>query len=200
MHAGYRQTETEKSGHTDGVPAETEPPRAAEGARSGPPAANAAFLIMALGRRTRDQVDAGLRALGLTYRHFSALGHLAGQPGLSYSELGRRAGVTAQSMQATVNRLERDGAVERVTDPGRGRISQLRVTPRGHQLLRAGAAVVSEAEAELLAVLEPEQRRAFTGSLFTVFRAGLGPGRPPGQNPTPRQDPTGAPDEESNSP
>jgi DNA-binding MarR family transcriptional regulator len=165
------------------VPAETEPTRAAEGARSGPPPANAAFLIMAVGRRTRERVDTGLRALGLTYRHFSALGHLARQPGLSYSELGRRAGVTAQSMQATVNRLERDGAVERVTDPGRGRTSRLRVTPRGHQLLRAGAAVVTEAEAELLAVLEPEQRRAFTDALFTVFRAGLGPGPPPGQNP-----------------
>ncbi|MDQ2707033.1 MAG: MarR family transcriptional regulator [Actinomycetota bacterium] len=38
------------------------------------------------------------------------LGHLAGEPGLSYSELGRRAGVTAQSMQATLRQLEERGA------------------------------------------------------------------------------------------
>jgi len=39
-----------------------------------------AFLLMALGRRVRSQVEETLRGSGLTLRHVSALGHLASQP------------------------------------------------------------------------------------------------------------------------
>ena len=132
-----------------------------------------AFLLMALGRRTRERVDAGLRELGLTYRHVSVLGHLAGRPDLSYSELARRAGVTPQSMQATVLRLEDDGAIERTTDPGRGRTSQLRVTERGRELLRAGTAVVAGVEADLLARVPDDQRRPLAEALAAAFFATL---------------------------
>ena len=51
-------------------------------------------------------------------RHFSALGHLAHQPGLSYSELARRDGITTQSMQSTLLQLQEMGAVERLYRSG----------------------------------------------------------------------------------
>lgn len=145
-----------------------------------PPPANAAFLLMALGRRVRTQVEDRLRASGLTYRHLSALGHLAGQPDLSYSELARRAGVTAQSMQATVSHLEQLGAVERTTEPGRGRPSRLRVTDEGRRLVQAGMAVVADAEEDLLAGLGPDRRRRLTADLSELFRSS------PGGSPGPR--------------
>ena len=133
-----------------------------------------AFLLMALGRRARERVDAGLAGMGLAYRHLSVLGHLSGRPDLSYSELARRAGVTPQSMSATVARLEDDGAIERVTDPGRGRTSQLRLTDLGRERLRAGRAVVARVEEELLRAVPSDERSRLADTLVAVFRASAG--------------------------
>jgi DNA-binding MarR family transcriptional regulator len=140
---------------------------------SGPPALNAAFLVIALGRMIRDDVDGHLREHALSMRHLSALGHLSGQPGLSYSELARRAGITPQSMQATLQQLEGLHAVERRTVAGRGRTARLHVTDTGTELLRQGQRVIEAAEEQLIADLPAEQRPAFTAMLATVFTSAL---------------------------
>jgi len=134
-----------------------------------PPPASAAFLVMALGRLVRDEVEAELRSQGLPLRHLSALGHLAGEPGLSYSELARRAGVTAQSMQATLRQLEQSGAVERRTEPGRGRTAHLEVTAVGADLVAAGHAAMTDADRRLLDALPTDQHAELTGALLTAF-------------------------------
>lgn len=100
--------------------------------------ASPAFLLISLGRLVREEVETDLRDYGLSLRHLSALGHLSHEPGLSYSELGRRAGIAAQSMQATLRQLEELGAVERRNIAGRGRKAQLHVTSVGARLLRLG--------------------------------------------------------------
>lgn len=140
-------------------------------ARPGPPAPNIAFLTMAVGRRVRVLVDAALDQHGLTYRHLSALGHLAGDPDLSYAELARRGGVTTQSMQATLGHLQQRGAVEQRNPPGRGRRAQLRLTPTGTDLLRLGTAAIDSVEEKLVANLSVEQRGHTAAGLFTVFSA-----------------------------
>ncbi len=133
-----------------------------EGAGSGRrPPLSAAFLLMALGRRVTEYVEGRLREDGITLRHLSALGHLHRQPGISYSELARRAGVTPQSMQDTLRLLESLGAVARETEPGRGRTATLRVTDEGHRLRVAGQAVITEADA-LIAAAVPDGRLAET--------------------------------------
>ncbi len=66
------------------------------------------------------------------------------------------------------------GAVERTTEPGRGRPSRLRVTDEGRSLLRAGSAVVADAEEDLLAGLDPDRRRRLTADLSVLFRNSLG--------------------------
>ena len=106
---------------------------------------NAAFLLIAVGRMTRERVDEGLVELGLALRHVSALGHLAREAGLSYSELARRAGITVQSMQATLHQLEQVNAIERRTLPGRGRRAQLQVTHSGRKLLAQAWVVMNAA-------------------------------------------------------
>ncbi|MGL5851565.1 MAG: hypothetical protein ACRCZD_12355, partial [Phycicoccus sp.] len=63
-----------------------------------PPSPSIALLTM--GRLVERRVAAALDELGLTVRGFGALGHLAGDPGISFTELARRAGVTVQSMHA----------------------------------------------------------------------------------------------------
>lgn len=101
---------------------------------AGPPSrllASPVMLLIALGRIAREELDDVLAGDGLSLRHLGALGHLRRTPRLSYSGLGRRAGVTAQSMQATVSHLERIGAVSRSDATGRGRAADLTVTSAG---------------------------------------------------------------------
>lgn len=150
---------------TKGSPAPT------PGAEASLPPLSPAFLLIGLGRLLRVEVEGALRAHGLSLRHLSALGHLAREPGLSYSELGRRAGVTAQSMQATLRQLEERGAVQRRTEPGRGRTARLHVTAAGTELLTIGQREITEADRRLLRDVPPESHAQLVESLLAVFVA-----------------------------
>jgi DNA-binding MarR family transcriptional regulator len=130
---------------------------------------NAASLIMTLGRRTRDRVDRDLRSHGITLRHLSALGHLHLEPGISYSELARRANVTPQSMRITLQGLEDRGAVQRSSDPGRGKTATLHLTREGHRLHKYGRDVIAEAETELLERIPPKLRQWFVDALTSAL-------------------------------
>ena len=110
-------------------------------------------------------------------RHVSALGHLRRQPGLSYSELARRAGITVQSMQATLTALEDAGAVERYGG-GRGRAVTLTITPRGEQLLDGALRAFDRVDRDLATLLGP----AAAQDLTTMLGAFLG--RPPPRTPS----------------
>lgn len=130
---------------------------------------SAAFLLSGLGRIVREEIETSLRGLDLSLRHLSALGHLSRTPGLSYSELGRRAGVTAQSMQATLRQLESVGAVERITLAGRGRTAELHVTDEGRELLARGREAVGRVDDSLLGDLEPQEKEQLTRLLLRTF-------------------------------
>lgn len=144
-----------------------QPPASARSELSGE--VSSAFFLMALGRWIRSDVEETLRGSGLTLRHVSALGHLAHQPGLSYSELARRAGVSAQSMQATLGQLEQRRAVEKRTPGGRGRTAQLHLTATGEALLVQGRDAISAADGQLMACLTGRQREQLTSLLFELF-------------------------------
>lgn len=135
--------------------------------------ASPAFLLMSLGRIVREEVETALHAHGSSLRHLSALGHLSRQPGLSYSELGRRAGITPQSMQVTLRQLEGLGAVERRTLPGRGRTAKLHLTPTGSDLLRRGQQAIHDADQVLLADVPAEQEEVLTTVLLQAFTAAI---------------------------
>jgi DNA-binding MarR family transcriptional regulator len=135
----------------------------------GPPEPSAAFLLMAVGRRLREQVEQRLHDEGIAMRHLSALGHLAPNPGISYSELARRAGVTPQSMQATLRALEKRGAVARDTDPGRGRTAELHVTAEGARLQAFGRQVITGIDDDLRAQLGDEAFDVTARGLMTLM-------------------------------
>ena len=156
------------------------------------PMINTAFLLSGLGRIVRDAIEVELHRVELSLRHLSALGHLSREAGLSYSELARRAGVTPQSMQATLRQLEDRGAVERTTPVGRGRTSQLRVSTAGRRLLTRGHEAIRQADEQLFGGLDPAVRQQLTHLLSEAFAAttrgralAAGPRRPPpGAGPT----------------
>lgn len=140
------------------------------------------FQLVAAGRLAQQQLDRELGTHGVTLRHIGALGHLASQPELSYSDLARRAGVTAQSMHATVRQLEELGAVRREL-AGHGHRAQLQVTSKGRELLTAASVAAQRLDAELLAAVPAAQRDALTALLRSLV---LGPAQPPARRGTVR--------------
>ncbi|RDI65659.1 MarR family winged helix-turn-helix transcriptional regulator [Nocardia pseudobrasiliensis] len=131
-----------------------------------------ARLIMA-GRLAARGLEEALAEHGLSLRLLGALGHLARNPELSYSDLARRAGITAQSMHATVRNLENMGAVAR-RNAGQGRRARLEVTEHGRALLTIAAEVTARLDRQLLDLLTPDHRAGLTAAL-----AALIPGPPP---------------------
>jgi DNA-binding MarR family transcriptional regulator len=133
------------------------------------------MLLIAAGRSAQRDLEAALAGHGVTLRHLGTLGHLAHTPGLSYSDLARRADVTVQSMHATIASLVDLGAIE-VDAPERGRAAKLRLTGTGHHLLRTAAVTAREIDrARLPHDLDHDALRAYLRSV--VHRRG-GAGRP----------------------
>ena len=142
-----------------------------------------ALLLVGAGRAAQRQIDAALAPEDLTLRHVGALGHLAHEPDLSYSDLGRRAGVTPQSMRATVQHLETLGAVRR-TLPGHGHPARLEVTAAGQRLLTRAREAVAALDRTLLASVPADQLHGLRMALFELMMSGFPPGEgagPPGR-------------------
>ncbi|WP_033294219.1 MarR family winged helix-turn-helix transcriptional regulator [Amycolatopsis jejuensis] len=73
------------------------------------------------------------------------------------SELGRRLSVTKQAAAQTIAALEEFGYVNREPDPGDARRKRVRVTPRGHELMRVGGALFDDVRRRWEVRIGPEQ-------------------------------------------
>jgi DNA-binding MarR family transcriptional regulator len=124
------------------------------------------MLLVLAGRLAQHRLEAELAPHALTIRHLGALGHLARDPGLSYSDLARRARVTAQSMHATIGQLIELDTIETVVEPSQGRRAELRVTSHGRSLLRQAAEIAMSLDEDLLAPLDRAQRRQLKQALL----------------------------------
>ena len=154
-----------------------QPSSAAAPPTAPPLVTSTSFLLIAAGRTAQRRLDEALAERGLALRHVGALGHLARQPDLSYSDLARRAGITPQSMRATVRQLEELGAVRR-TLPGHGHAARLEVTPHGRDLLAWAGEQARELDDELVGDVAPDQREAVRRALAAVAMPDGPPGSP----------------------
>ncbi|MFF8414819.1 MarR family winged helix-turn-helix transcriptional regulator [Streptomyces omiyaensis] len=124
--------------------------------------------LAGIGRMVREAVESRLEQAGLSVRLLGVMGHLFASPGLSISELARRARVSAPSMLAIVRQLEADGLIERTSPAGRGNTAQLNLTDAGRRArLRANEAL-SALDGVLFGSLAPDQRDALREALQQV--------------------------------
>lgn len=121
------------------------------------------YLIKETSSALRTAMEDVLRPLDMNITHYSCLELLAQRPGLSNSELARGAFVSRQSMNVLLQSMERDGFVERATEPAAGRTLPTRLTDLGRQRLQAASAAVREVENRMRSTLnatEEDQLRA----------------------------------------
>lgn len=92
------------------------------------------------------RMDEALRPLGLSVPQYACLQALHDTPGITSSELARRAFVSRQAMNALLQGLERRGLVERSDDPGPRR-------ERATVLTATATALVGHARAEVATIV-----------------------------------------------
>lgn len=119
-----------------------------------------ALLVGLLQRRSlRDPLAATCAELDLSAPQVHtvlALGHAGA---LAMGDLARRVAVTEKTITGLVDRLERDGLVQRVRDAADRRVIHVALTPRGTDLSGRMDAEVLQALTRLLGQLDAADRR-----------------------------------------
>lgn len=117
-------------------------------------------------------VDAPLRELGFAIGQLPVLVSLRKRGALSQAELARIAQVEQPSMAQLLNRMERDGLVQRVADPSDGRSRLISLTDLAVQRLPEAKSVMDAASRKALTGLTRSEREQL-GDLLSRVNANL---------------------------
>lgn len=131
------------------------------------------YMMRMVSSTLSQQLDRTLRRFSLTHAQLAALAQLGleSPEALSGAELGRRAGVTAQSMSTAIASLLERGLVVRAPHPTHGRVLEVRITPAGLELLERAQAATKGVEDRALASVTPEQQRELRSILRQMMIA-----------------------------
>ncbi|MCA2225207.1 MarR family winged helix-turn-helix transcriptional regulator [Nonomuraea aurantiaca] len=130
-----------------------------ENGRPGPPATSVSIILLTLARRIEAELNAALAGLDLTVSKLGLLGHIAGVPGVSFSDLARMSGTTVQSVHSAVKALAAAGLVSDSVARA-GSASTIELTPDGARLLGAAKEAVAGVDEHLFGPeADPIQRQ-----------------------------------------
>jgi DNA-binding MarR family transcriptional regulator len=125
-------------------------------------------LLAGLGRDATARVRRALRPLALGAQEFLVLEQLGVLGEASQVELADAVGIDRSNLASVVATLCDRGLVRRSRHASDRRRYVLRLSRDGERLLRRAASAVAAAEDELLAALDPEQRRELHALLRRV--------------------------------
>ena len=115
------------------------------------PAESLGVLINRVAKAWREELDRRLRPLGLTRVQWQALLLIArAEGGLTQREIAHHLDIGAPATVALVDRMERDGLVERTAVPGDRRRNAVRTTPASRRLLARIEAAAGTLRREIL--------------------------------------------------
>jgi DNA-binding MarR family transcriptional regulator len=141
----------------------------------------AAFLLTQLGTHAARRFAERVAAVDLTPPQSGLIRAVAQEPGRSQQALAAQLGTPATRLVALVDGLEQRGVLERRRNPDDRRLYAVHLTPAGEALLTELGHLAGEHEADLLAPLDPAERRTLAELLGRVAAAeGLTPGVHPG--------------------
>jgi DNA-binding MarR family transcriptional regulator len=149
----------------------------------------AAFLLTQLGTHAARRFGERVATADLTPPQAGLIRAVAQEPGRSQQALAAQLGTPATRLVALVDGLEKRGVLERRRNPDDRRLYAVHLTPAGEELLGQVGRLAAEHEADVLAALDPEERRTLAGLLGRVAAAeGLTPGIHPGYRDLPDDD------------
>ena len=107
----------------------------------------------------------------LTPRQFAVLEAVAGQSGLSQTDIMAATGIDRSSTAELVRRLVSNGCLQRRRTRRDTRVYAVRITARGRDMLSLGASATRAAEDELLMPVAPAQRGGLLETLRRIVLA-----------------------------
>ena len=134
------------------------------------PEAGVGFLIHDVSRNMRSWFDAQVEAqgLGLTRAQWRVLIHLAAREGANQKELAEILELDTVTLGRHIDRLERDGWLERRPDPNDRRAWRLFLTAASHPTLARMKALAAELEESALSGLSARERAVLIDALTRI--------------------------------
>ena len=133
------------------------------------------YMLAQVCKLHRQRADNFLNEIGLHVGQEMFLTALWEQEGITQSELAEQLLLQPATVTNTLRRLERDGLVDRRTDPDDQRVSRVYVTGKGRALEAPVRGKWSQLESESFAGLSAEERMLLRRLLLQVYR-NLSPG------------------------
>jgi DNA-binding MarR family transcriptional regulator len=161
---------------------------AATRARSEPEAGDATadsgcgLLILRLARASAWRLGRSLTDSGLRWPEFAVLHHLDAQGPVAQRDLALALRIQPSNIVGLLDEMEGRGFLTRAPDPADRRRHRVELTRRGHVVLGRATEAARTGEADLLAPLDPAERRKFHALLVrltahTCDRGGFGGSR-----------------------
>jgi DNA-binding MarR family transcriptional regulator len=112
------------------------------------------FLLKRLMHVFRHALEARLRrSANLSFAHLVTLDQICEEPGIVGAQLARRLLVTAQTMTDLLKRLEREGSIERRSDPNNRRADRWYIREEGLSRLRSARSAGGPVMTQMLSLL-----------------------------------------------
>jgi MarR family transcriptional regulator, organic hydroperoxide resistance regulator len=119
-------------------------------------------------RTIRARVDRSLQSVGLRLGQYQVLRHLWEQDGLTPREIAERLDVEMPTVTRTVQRMVRDGLVQRQAHPADARSVRIYLTKRGQELRASLVSIVEEETERSLRGFSPQERATFVRMLERI--------------------------------
>ena len=136
------------------------------------------FLISRVGMVAQTQFAERIEALGLTTRMWGVLNVLEVEGAITQHALGKCVGIDPSSTVSTIDELEAKGLVERRRHPSDRRAHALHITTKGRQTLARGRELAKQAQADLLAPLNADEREQLHDLLLRLALHSTDLGKP----------------------
>jgi len=136
--------------------------------QTNPPKPSLGRLLAKVSRLVGGRMRTKLEGIGLHHAQGMILSHLWRQDGLAQNALAQALHITPPTATSTLQRMERDGWVERRRDAADQRVVRVFLTPKADALRAEALATFRELDRELAAVLTDEERSALLASLLKV--------------------------------
>ena len=130
-------------------------------------------LVCLLNRVLQISVEAYNSAAGgeVTHRQFAVLNALAGQEGVTQTQLVRLSGVDRSTLAELLVRLEHKGLVRRQAGPADARVKHVWLEAAGRTVLAEMAPQVRGVDARILALMSPAEQAGFVRLLHAIVAA-----------------------------
>lgn len=132
------------------------------------PDANVGFLIHDVSRLMRAWFDERAQAMGLTRAQWRVLVHLAGREGANQAALAEILEIDTVTLSRHIDRLERDGWLERRRDESDRRAWQLYLLEPSRPILEKMEILATETVAVAMEGIESSERERFLNMLSRI--------------------------------